>query len=141
MRHHTRYIARKPCASFARSAERERGNSVVEFALLAPLLIVMSLGLLTLALTMHTRTVITDAAAEGARVGAHSTSLPAARERTAVLIEGSLGAAYATDIDATWRATSAGRVVTVHVRAPIPLLGFSMTSPPVLEAHADALAE
>ena len=42
--------------------ESERGNAVAEFALVAPMLILMVLGLICLALTMHVRSVIIDAA-------------------------------------------------------------------------------
>ena len=42
----------------------------MEFALVAPLLMLVALAVLQLMLAVHVRTVITSAAIEGARVGA-----------------------------------------------------------------------
>lgn len=119
----------------------ERGNAVAEFALVAPMLILMVLGLLSLALTMHVRSVITDAAAEGARLGAHSGSPEQAQARTAELVGATLGAEYATAVQASRVATPAGPAISVSVRAPIPLLGLTVPGPRVLEAQADAIEE
>ena len=105
------------------------------------MLILMVLGLICLALTMHVRSVIIDAAAEGARLGAQTGSAEQARSRTAELVGASLGEDYASAIESGRVATAAGPAIAVSVRAPIPLLGLGMPGPRILAAQAEAIEE
>ena len=65
-------------------SRRDRGSAVVEFALLVPLLFLAAGVTIEVVLLMHAHSVITAAAAEGARVAALSTpgGAPRAAEDT-----------------------------------------------------------
>ncbi|UFU03992.1 pilus assembly protein [Ruania suaedae] len=105
--------------------ERERGSALVDFLLVSVLVSVLVLGVVQLALTLHVRTVLVDAAAEGARFAAlHEGSLAAGQERTAALIDMTLPQAYAQQVSADTGTAAGVEVVEVHVRAPIPVLGL-----------------
>lgn len=89
------------------------------------LLTVLVLGVVQLALALHVRTLLTDAAAEGARYAAlHGSDLAAGEERTAQLIAMTLPESYAQEIDAGYDSYGDVPVVTVTVAAPIPVLGL-----------------
>ena len=49
--------------------ESQRGASVVEFALVAPLFVVLLFGLVEFGLAIYTKEVVTNASREGARLG------------------------------------------------------------------------
>lgn len=120
---------------------RESGNAPAGFVMLAPILLALTLALMALALSLYAQTVIADAAAEGARAGAVAQSAQAARERTAMLVEQTLGSRYAGGIDARIESGPAGATVVVEVSAPMPMLGLALPGPTVLEAHAHAMVE
>ncbi|WP_243841927.1 TadE/TadG family type IV pilus assembly protein [Salinibacterium sp. ZJ77] len=103
----------------------DTGSAPVEFVLVGVLLTFLTLAVLQLALALHIRNTVLDAAAEGARFGALADNEPAdAAPRTAELITTALGADYASDIrvgDGEWMGVPA---VTVTVRTTLPLAGF-----------------
>lgn len=83
------------------------------------------LGVVQLALALHVRTMLTDAAAEGARYAAlHGSDLSQGEERTAELIAMTLPASYAQSIDAAYEDYGEVTLVTVTVSAPLPVLGL-----------------
>lgn len=85
----------------------------------------MLLGVVQLALALHVRTMLTDAAAEGARYAAlHGNDLDAGRDRTAELIAMTLPDAYAQSIAAGYDSYGDVTLVTVTVSAPLPVLGL-----------------
>jgi len=89
------------------------------------LLTVLVLGVVQLALALHVRTMLTDAAAEGARYAAlHGSDLAAGEERAAELIAMTLPASYAEHVDAGYDTYGEVALVTVTVSAPLPVLGL-----------------
>lgn len=107
------------------SPDQERGSALVDFLLVSVLVTVLVLGVVQLALTLHVRTVLIDSAAEGARYAAlDGNSLVDGTARTRVLIDSSLPAAYARQVE-TGRTDYRGvPVVEVQVAAPVPILGL-----------------
>ena len=59
---------------------KDSGSAIVDFVLVAPLLIAVALAILQVILVMHVRTVLTSAAAEGARAAALAGADPRAGE-------------------------------------------------------------
>jgi Flp pilus assembly protein TadG len=103
----------------------ERGSAVAEFTLVGVLLTVLALAVVQLALALHVRNTLLDAAAEGARYAAlagSSSSDGIARTRDLI------GAAISTDFakDVTAGSTSIGGVpaIEVTVRATLPVIGL-----------------
>lgn len=64
-----------------RSRQRRRGTSLVEFALIAPLLIMIMLGILEFAIIARNQLMLANAAREGARTLALGRSTTSARTR------------------------------------------------------------
>lgn len=103
----------------------ERGSAVAEFTLVGILLTVLALAVVQLALALHVRNTVLDAAAEGARHAALAGSSPAEGVvRTRDLIGAAISREYADDVTA--RLTTIGGVPTVEitVRATIPVIGL-----------------
>lgn len=89
------------------------------------LLTVVLLGVVQLALALHVRTLLTDAASEGARYAAlHGSDLGAGEQRAAELITTTLPAGYADDVAAGYESHGDVTLVTLTVRAPLPVLGL-----------------
>lgn len=89
------------------------------------LLTVLTLSVLQLALALHVRNTVLDAAAEGARYAALAdNSLEEGRERTADLISTALSPAYAGDIRASTGSYLGQSAIEITVRAPLPLIGL-----------------
>ncbi len=103
----------------------DRGSAPVEFVLVGTLLTLVALSVLQLALALHVRSTLIDAAAEGARHAALAdSSLPAGIERTRELISSAVGERYAADVRAGLGNVGAQPVVVMTVRAPLPLIGL-----------------
>lgn len=104
----------------------EHGSAPAEFVMVSALSVLLALGVVQLALALHVRNTLIDAAAEGARYGALADQRPSdGARRTAELIRAALGSDYADQIEAS--STEAGateQLVQVEVLARIPLLGF-----------------
>ena len=104
---------------------RERGSAPVEALLVGILLTVLVLGVLQLALILHVRNTLTDAAAEGARTAALAdNTLAHGVHRTEQLIVAAIGEGYARDVTAGYGEYLGHPAVIVTVRAPLPLLGL-----------------
>ncbi|MDP3889922.1 TadE family protein [Nocardioides sp.] len=116
----------------------QRGSAVVDFVLLAVILMPIVLGILHLALVLHVRNTLVSAASEGARHAATLDRGPAdGRARTAQEIRGALAGRFARNIDA--RPTSIGGApgVVVTVRATVPPLGlWGPATPLTATGHA-----
>lgn len=103
----------------------EAGSAPVEFVLVGVLLTFLVLAVLQLALALHVRNTVLDAAAEGARYGALADNEPRdAAPRTAELIETAIGADYARDVSVREGAWMGVPAVIVTVRTTLPLLGL-----------------
>lgn len=125
------YRRRMPC---------DRGSAAVEFALVAPLLIAVALVVLQVALTLHVRSTLTAAAAEGARVAALAGSqLSTGERRTRELLAGNLAEGVVTSVHAT-RVVEHGLLVTrMQIDARLPLIG--MLGPESMQISGHALQE
>lgn len=103
----------------------ERGAAVVDFVLVGGLLTVMALSVIQLALALHVRNTLIDAAASGARYAALADRTDAdGVSRTASLITGSLHAGFAQDILVSRASVDGAAVLEVTVRAPLPVIGL-----------------
>lgn len=113
----------------------QRGQTAVEFALVAPLLVVLLLGIIQVGIAFHDYVTITDAARAGARKaivarftgGNTATTKQAVRDAASDLDQSKLG----VDVTPTTLDT-AGSQVTVTATYPytidIPLLGLTLVS-------------
>lgn len=103
----------------------DRGSAPVEFVLVGVLLTFLALAVVQLALALHIRNTVLDAAAEGARYGALADNHPSdAVPRTIDLITTAIGPDYATDVtvrEGEWMGVPS---VIVSVRTTLPLVGL-----------------
>jgi Flp pilus assembly protein TadG len=119
----------------------ERGSAVAEFVLVAALVLALFLGVVQVALAMHVRALVIDAAAEGARVAARADrELADGAQRTRDLLTASLSASYARDVAVRSTTLDGLPVVEVTVQAPLPVVGILGPSG-VLTARGHALEE
>ena len=85
----------------------------------------LTLAVLQLALALHIRNTVLDAAAEGARYAALADSgLGQGAKRSRDLITAALGPAYAADVSASYADVAGQTGVRVRVIAPLPLFGL-----------------
>lgn len=112
-------------AGWERAADRERGSAVVDFVLVGALLTVFFLAIIQLALVLHVRNTLIDAAASGARYGTLADRGAAdAQERTTQLIVVALTAEFAQDVSVAENSYRGIRTLEVTVRAPLPVIGL-----------------
>lgn len=108
-----------------RRSRAEVGAAVVDFVLIALVLVPLVLGIIQVALVMHVRNTLTAAAAEGARYGATVDRAPAAgAERTRSQITHALAGRYAERVSAGWQPVHGIRMVVVRIHAEVPALGL-----------------
>ena len=119
----------------------EAGSAVAEFVMVVSLLTFLTLMVMQLALALHIRNTVLDAAAEGARYATLAdSSLPAGAQRTRDLITTAIGATYATDVVAGSGPRADYPSVEVRVVTPLPLMGL-LGAPRGLEVVAHAAVE
>lgn len=112
-------------ARIRRRLADDTGSAPVEFVLVGVLLTFLALAVLQLALALHIRNTVLDAAAEGARYGALADNEPAdAVARTAELIATAVGPDYAHDIEVREEQWMGASAVVVTVRTTLPLVGL-----------------
>jgi len=115
----------------------ERGNASVEFALVAPLLMLVALAVLQLMLAIHVRTVVTSAAIEGARVAALvDGDLNRAESRTRSILESNIAGSAVQSISASRVNTEGNEMFAVVVETELPLIGFYGPTSMKLTGHA-----
>ncbi|QCR18922.1 TadE/TadG family type IV pilus assembly protein [Agrococcus sp. SGAir0287] len=118
----------------------DRGSAVAETAMVVGLLTLVVLSVMQLALGLHVRNVLQDAAAEGARYGALAGSSPAAGiARAQALVETAVGADYAQSVTATTTTVGGHPALRLTIEAPLPILG--LVGPTTLEVHGSAALE
>jgi len=104
---------------------RDDGSAIAEFTMVVALLTILILSVMQLALALHIRNTVLDAAAEGARYSALADNEPSdGVERTRDLIRTALGDDYASNVtgsQGTWLGQPAA---IVTVRTPLPLIGL-----------------
>ena len=89
------------------------------------LLTLLFMSIVQLALVLHVRNTLIDAAGSGARYGTLADRTPAdGADRTAELIRVALNDSMADDV--SFEETSSGgvRMLRITVRAPLPVIGF-----------------
>ncbi|MFE5672085.1 TadE/TadG family type IV pilus assembly protein [Agromyces sp. NPDC056523] len=103
----------------------ETGSAVAEFALVGVLLTALVLSVVQLALALHVRNTVLDAAAEGARYAALAgSSADAGVQRTRALIGAAISADYAGDISASTTSVAGVPAIAVSVRTTLPVVGL-----------------
>ncbi|MFF2277442.1 TadE/TadG family type IV pilus assembly protein [Agromyces sp. NPDC058126] len=108
-----------------RLLSEERGSAVAEFTLVGVLLTALALAVVQLALALHVRNTVLDAAAEGARYAALAGADDAdGVERTRELISAAISADYARDVTADRASVNGVPVIAVTVRATMPVIGL-----------------
>lgn len=108
-----------------RLLDDDRGSAVAEFTLVGVLLTALALAVVQLALALHVRNTVLDAAAEGARCAALAGADDAdGVERTRELISAAISADYARDITVDRTAVGGVPVVAVTVRSTMPVIGL-----------------
>jgi Flp pilus assembly protein TadG len=118
-------VARRDRAVRRCLALEDEGSASVEFTLVSILLIFLSLAVMQVALVLHVRNTVADAAAEGARWAALADSdLAAGLARTSELIEIAVGAAYASDVTARYVGWNGHPAVEVTVSTVLPVIGL-----------------
>lgn len=103
----------------------ENGSAVAEFVMVSALLTMLFVSVLQLALVLHVRNTLMDAAASGARFGTLADRSPAeGAQRTRELIGGSLGPGLSKDVE--FKAITIGGQpgLRIIVSTPFPLLGY-----------------
>lgn len=105
-----------------RRLRSDRGSAVVEFPLVAVLIVMIALATIQAALIVHTRNTLIDAAVQGAHHAALVGNTPGdGAERAQQLIGERFGDAY--QVAATAQETPDGRI-TVEITATMPLVGL-----------------
>jgi Flp pilus assembly protein TadG len=113
---------------------------VVEFALVMPLLIMVSLAVVQFALLLDVRSTLASAAAEGARAAALAgADLDAGVRRTRTLLEQNVAGSVVRSITGRAERVDGLPVMTIHVDADLPLVG--LLGPTVLSVDGHALRE
>ena len=117
----------------------EHGQTAVEFALVAPFIVVLLLAVIQFGIAFHNYVTITDAARAGARkaivarfaAGNFDEAKQAVRDSASNLDQGTLDQPGAIDVSDPDGMTS-GSLITVTVKYPytisIPLLGMTVSS-------------
>ncbi|MBM3689292.1 MAG: pilus assembly protein [Actinobacteria bacterium] len=115
----------------------DRGSSVIEFALVAPLILVIAVGVLQVVLALHVRSTLTAAAAEGARAGALAgSSTLVAERRTREVLSDALGGDAAESVKVQRIRLDGVPVVRVSVSGRLPLIGLLGPSTLTVDGHA-----
>jgi Flp pilus assembly protein TadG len=103
----------------------ERGSAVAEFTLVGILLAVLALAIVQLALALHVRNTVLDAAAEGARYAALAGSGEhAGVARTRDLIGAAISKDFAGDVTAGRTTIGGVPAVAITVRTTMPVVGL-----------------
>ena len=117
----------------------DRGSAVVEYVMVAGLVAMIFAATLQLALALHVRNTLVDAAAAGARYGTLADRSPEdGVERTRRIVSGALGPRYAQDVVATTAAVGELRTLEITVVSPLPVVAL-FGPPDSLEVRGHAV--
>ena len=114
----------------------DRGSAVVEFVFVAPLVVLLALAVLQVALLVHTRAILTAAAADGARAAALAGNDSAAGARRTELMLGRNVGALAHRVSAHRDVIDGLDVMTVRIDAEVGLIGILGWTDMSVEGHA-----
>lgn len=126
-----------------RGTRDDRGSSVVDFSLVSVLVVALFLIVMQVGVVLHSRNVITAAAAEGARFAANADRTPqdgADRARELLRESFSDDKVDRMQITATRTTTDGLDTVAVTVRAPLPTV-FLPAGPLRITVDGHALEE
>lgn len=101
----------------------DEGVAPVEFALVAPLLLLVALAVLQLTLLLHVRSVAIGAASEGARLAAMGDPT-LGRERTLAILDSSIAGTATRDAVVRVDLSGPVAVTAVDVTLDVPLVGL-----------------
>ena len=119
---------------------KDSGSAIVDFVLVAPLLIAVALAILQVILVMHVRTVLTSAAAEGARAAALAGADPRAGERRArAIIDETIASDSVERIVVRRQMAGGTTIMALDIEARLPLLG--LLGPTVIHVRGHSLQE
>lgn len=119
--------------------EPDRGSAVVEYVMVAGLVAMIFAATLQLALALHVRNTLIDAAAAGARYGTLADRSPGdGVERTRRIVSGALGPRYAQDVVAAPVTVGGLRTLEITVVAPLPVVAL-FGPPDSLEVRGHAV--
>ena len=119
---------------------KDSGSAIVDFVLVAPLLIAVALAILQVILVMHVRTVLTSAAAEGARAAALAGADPRAGERRArAIIDETIASDSVERIVVHRQMAGGATIMALDIEARLPLLG--LLGPTVMHVRGHSLQE
>ena len=122
------------------TANPESGSAVVEFVLVAPLIMLCFAAVAQVVLFAHVKATLVSAAAEGARAGANAgASTTQAVRRTQAALNSSAVASTVGQVSAVRQTKSGNQVVEVRIRARVPL--FGLLGPESMEVVGHALRE
>lgn len=114
----------------------DRGGIAVEFVLLSILVVVLAVGIMQVALSLHVRNIVLSSASAGARYAAAYDRSPAdGQHRTEDLIAASLGD-YPARVTVSETSIDGSGAVRVEVTAPVPVLGLWGVGSVHVSAHA-----
>ncbi|MBA2574132.1 MAG: pilus assembly protein [Nocardioidaceae bacterium] len=124
--------------SAAHRARTQQGSALVDFALVAVVLVPLFFGVLQLGLMWHVKTTLTSAASEGARFGAaYNRSYAEGATRTSQVIAEVFGADFHDAVTASESSIRGQPVVAVSVEAEVPVIAFwGPTTTVTVESHA-----
>jgi Flp pilus assembly protein TadG len=109
---------------------------LVEFVLVAILVVIIALGVVQLAIALHVRNMAISAASEGARLAAaYDQGLAQGEDRTRDLLASSIGD-YPADVEASPAVVSGVEAVVVTIEAPVPIFGLWGIGSLRVQAHA-----
>jgi Flp pilus assembly protein TadG len=121
-----------------------RGSAPVEFVMVGSLVTLLFLAVVQLGVDFYVRNVLAACVADGARYGANADVLSptVGAERANQEVSRALGSSYATAYAPALQPTVGGApVITVEVRARLPLLAWFLPVGPTVRATGRALAE
>jgi len=105
--------------------EPDKGSAAVDFVLVGGILALIFVSVIQLALVLHVRNTLIDAAGAGARYGSLADrGSEDARARTQQLIESTLDPTYSQDVRVDEVSRAGTRTLRVTVSAPLPALGL-----------------
>jgi Flp pilus assembly protein TadG len=103
----------------------DRGSAIVDFVLVAVVLVPLFFGVLQVALIWHVKTTLTSAASQGARYGAaYDRTTADAAAHTAASVDDVFGTDFDDHVSARKTTIGGQPAVEVQVRADVPVLAF-----------------
>ncbi|MGO2539793.1 MAG: TadE family protein [Specibacter sp.] len=98
---------------------------MVDFVLVGALVTVIFVALIQLALVLHVRNTVADAASSAARYGALGDRTAAdAQARATLLVGTALGSDYAQDVSVSVQTSNGMDILIVTISAPLPVVGL-----------------